>query len=290
MRTRSAVLAMLLVGAAVGAAVAQERWDDLRFSPLAEKQAKSRRAAIEAESMAPGAQEWAGLYYAGDGLGDNRSLALALVSGFVFELSGCGGLIDRNLGAVTVVEGVVHLDCHLPDAGSSSDRFATSLVPITWGRRHYLVPVDDIVGFCNEVNQGDEPRSDVHGRYLLRRGDQGIRVIGRPSVPAEYRDCLLAQPITASVIAVGEPSTRPSRIDFKFVDFPVTIDAGRQQGLRPGMELYVTTPHMVEWIRLGAVEEERAEGIMIQTDDGLRPPQVGWTLSTRPPWNRFDDK
>ncbi|HEX5012142.1 MAG TPA: hypothetical protein VFY71_17280 [Planctomycetota bacterium] len=264
---------------------------DERFSAGAQAVAESLRQGILTEIAGLGEHEWAGNYYEGDGMGENVSLAIAPRGGFVFEWHGCLGCYDRNYGTVDVVDGQLRLAFTFENERKGFKGLAPTLVPMAWGERQYLVPADDVIGFCNEVNQGNEPRANAHGRYLLRQGDEGRHVTGWPDVPAEYRDCLLAQPVTATVMAVGEPSTRPSLTTFNFLEFPMSIDAGRQQGLRPGMELYVTEPaRTVERVRLGTVEDQRAEGVMIQTDDHPRPPQVGWKLSTWPPWRPLDAK
>src|SRR5262245_43325767 len=79
--------------------------DDARFSPGAEALAEAQRTAILAEVATLADHAWAGKYYAGDGMGENVSLALAPRAGFVFEWHGCLGLYDRNFGAVEEVNG-----------------------------------------------------------------------------------------------------------------------------------------------------------------------------------------
>src|SRR5262245_23771504 len=74
--------------------------DDAKRTDRAESEAKQRRAKISAEIQKLGVHEWAGDYFAGDGLGVNTSLVLAPASGYVFEWHGCLGLYDRNYGAV----------------------------------------------------------------------------------------------------------------------------------------------------------------------------------------------
>ena len=111
-------------------------------------------------------------------------------------------------------------------------------------------------------------------------------VDGVPKVPNEYRQYLLEKPIEAKIIAVGAHSTRPSIVDWKFKDTPVTIDAGKEHGLRVGMELIVTKPrNAFEAFRITKVAEGSSEAIMTQIGEEDPGPQIGWRLSTQSPWS-----
>jgi len=277
---RHGLLGALLAVAVVGGGDREEK-----FSPEAEAEADARRTKILAEVAAFGGKEWAGSYYAGDGLGVNTTLVLAPQAGFVFEWHGCMGVYDRNYGPVTVVDGTLTLTFTFENSHDGFEGIASEFVPVTWGARVYLVPADDVIGFCGAVNSGEEPRSNMHGNYLLRRGDEAKPVEGWPAVPAAYRVCLLPEPVQAAVIAVGSSTTRTGKGTVEFRETPVTIDAGTKHGLQPGMQLYVTEPaNLVEWIRLVTLEEDRAQGVMTEVGLNGDPPQVGWRLSTLPPW------
>jgi hypothetical protein len=153
----------------------------------------------------------------------------------------------------------------------------------------YLVPADGMVGFCNEVNDGSEPASGRSGSYLLRRGDEKLKVTGMPDVPREYRPYLLKEPITAEITAVGRYRTHPGLAGTTFRETTVTVNAGKRNGLLPGMELVVTSPDMVERVKITKVSEEAAEGTVTQSGDTDRAPKVGWKLSTWAPWHTKRD-
>ncbi len=277
-------LAWIVVLAGVACAAKDE---DPRFSDDAEKTAQSRRAAIEAEIKGLGEHPWAGEYYEGDGLGVNVFVTLAPQAGFVFEWHGCGGCYDRNYGAVTSDGDRISLDFTFENNREGFRGLANNFVPIRWGERRYLVPADDIIGFCNNVNSGTEPRNGVHGSYLFRRGDEKTKVTGFPSVPEKYRPCLLTEPINAEIASVAKFTTRTSLADWKFKDTPVTLNVGSTAGVRVGMELYVTQPDdMVESVRITKVDEDRCEAIMTQMGETEPAPKVGWRLSTLPRWSR----
>ena len=246
--------------------------------------ADKKRKEVLAEADRLGNHAWAGNYYEGDGLGENVSFTVAPHTGYVFEWHGCLGLYGLNYGAVAWTNGSIRLSFTFENKPGFGG-IAPELIPISWKSRHYLVPAEDVVGFCNAVNQGREPRANVHGRYLLRNGDEKKLATGFPEMPDRYRAYLLAEPIEATVIAVGHYTTRPSITTWKFKDTPVTLDAGTNKGLLVGMELIVTKPeNTVQSIRLTRVAAEQSEGVMVQAGEEEPGPKVGWRLSTRAPW------
>ena len=267
------------------AALAADDEEDKR-SGKAERTATALRGKIQAEIKKLGDHAWAGEYYAGDGLGVNTSLVLAPAAGYVFEWHGCLGLYDRNYGSVTWTNGRVRLSFTFTNERKGFQGIAPELVPVAWGERHYLIPTGEIVGFCNDINQGGEPRPRVHGFHLLRRGDETKEVSGLPKLPDEYRAYLVNKPIEATIVAVGKSSTRPSVADWKFKDTSVTLDAGAQQGLCVGMELVVWLPrNIVEHVRITQVEQDRSEGIVTQMGEEKSGPKKGWRVSTQAPWH-----
>jgi hypothetical protein len=267
------------------AAVVVDGCDGGKHSETAENAAKHLRARLQAEIKTLGNHDWAGEYYHGDGLGVNVSLLLAPNSGYLFEWHGCLGLYDRNYGSVTCDKGRIRLSFTYKNKRKGFQGIANEFVPVTWGERKYLIPSDDIVGFCNRVNAASEPRNDMHGFYLLRCGDEKKKVSGFPAVPAEYRGYLLKKPIEATIVKVGPYAARPSVCDWKFKDTPVMLDVGARDGLLRGMELHVVGPgNAFEDISITKVEADTSEGIMTQIGEKEPGPKVGWRLSTRLPW------
>jgi hypothetical protein len=257
-----------------------------KHSKTAEKAVKLRQEKILAEIKKLGTHDWAGDYFAGDGLGVNTSLILSPQSGYVFEWHGCLGLYDRNYGNVVYTNSRIHLSFKFENNRKGFQGVAPEFIPVKWGGRQYLIPADEIIDFCNNINEGREPRINAHGFYLLRRGDEKKKVSGFPRLPNEYVHYLLAKPVEATIIIVGQYTTRPSVVDWKFKDTPVTLNAGTKQGLRIGMELVVTKPNnIVESVRITKVHETRSEAIMVQSGEEEPGPKVGWQLSTQAPWN-----
>ena len=241
-------------------------------------------AAIQKELVGLPDHPWAGNYYEGDGMGENIALAIAPVAGYVFEWHGCMGLYDRNYGSVACENGKLRLSFTFKNERKGFQGIAKEFIPVPWGQRTYLVPADDVIGFCNAVNGGMEPRDDLHGRYLLREVDKKKDVSGLPVVPDEYRGYLLTKPITAEIIGVGPSTTRPSVCEWKFKDTTVLLNAGKDKGLRTGMEMNPVKPGFVEPLVIRKVGDTSSEAVMTQIGEEDPEPQKGWSFSTRCWW------
>src|SRR5205823_9520862 len=84
-------------------------------------------------------------------------------------------------------------------------------------------------------------RETPSGSYLLRAQDFAKpRPTGLPRVPAEYKDYLLAKPITGSVVRVGEDKEdvavrgRP----WLMSGTSLTLRVGKRDGVRAGTRFY----------------------------------------------------
>ncbi|GJM25179.1 MAG: hypothetical protein DHS20C16_15940 [Phycisphaerae bacterium] len=97
------------------------------------------------------------------------------------------------------------------------------LVPLAWGDRMYLIEEGGHVEFCNQVNEGWEPRNRIHGRFLLRTDDWEIPVNEKPGLPNEYTDHLIDAPCEAKVLSQKEHVLR--------------LDKGSREGVFVGMRL-----------------------------------------------------
>jgi hypothetical protein len=226
---------------------------------------------------------WAGTYLAGTGF-NVRSLLVAPDSGYASEWWACVGA-DHDFGTVAFKDFGLRLTFTSANPNAGLAAIEPDMILVRWGERRYLVPAKRVIGFCNEVNQGSEPRTEaVPSFYLLRTGDEKKKVRGLPELPAEYRDYLLLKPVEATVIAVGAFTTRPSSGDWKYKDTQVTLDAGAKQGLKARMELVVIGPGDV-WAstRITKVQENRADAIVTQWGEEEPGPKLGWRLSTRAP-------
>ena len=282
----SFVIAVALCSGCGGSSAADlvESPRDLRkFAPEAEAATATREQAIRDELSSHQNHPWAGEYYYGDGLGVNVRLLLAPESGFIFEWRGCMGIYDRNYGAVTHNGDLVTLHCEFENNRRGFRGIATSLRPVRWGGRHYLIADEQMIEFCNAVNSGLEAERTSR-RFLIRTLDgRPITppVTGRPELPEAYARLLLDHEIRGTVTAIGQTITRKVSGDTKFIDTTVTLDLGTDHGVFDGMELYV---HETRFIQTATVTNAgpRTSIATVQRIDTPNPrPKVWWKVSSR---------
>jgi len=252
-----------------------------RIYPISQAAATARAWQIKAELAQLKGPEWAGEYYEGDGLGVNVSLLIAPRAGFVFRWQGCLGLYGLNYGGVEATGGRLKLLFEHPNQRGIGG-FEPELTPVLWGNRHYLIPPGEMVEFANDVNAGLEPRKDIHGTYLLRRGDERKKARGAPAIPAEYRGYLLSAPIRARVSSVGESRTeKQSECLSKGRVTPVTLAAGSGKGVKVGMKFHLYSPSKsYTTMKVTKVEDGASEGEVCQEIEDA-PPSTKWKFSRR---------
>jgi hypothetical protein len=95
---------------------------------------------------------------------------------------------------------------------------------VKWGERLYLLHGKQFIMFCNAINQGYEPNRSG-SIFYLRTGDEKRPAAGDPDIPPEWLDYLLDEPVEGKVLDV--------QID------KIVLDAGRDKGLKVGMEVVV---------------------------------------------------
>lgn len=239
--------------------------------------------AIRTEALTKDQPDWAGEYYFGDGLGVNVDLALAPRNGFTFTWNGCLGLYDLNYGDISVANETITLNFTFPNQREGFQGIEPTLVPIRWGQRHYLIPVNKMLDFANAINSGTEP-SDLwggrSGSFLLKNGDEKNPVEGRPNMPAEYLAYLLEKPVEATITSVGD-----SHVTESWRYTAVTLNAGTVDGLKKGMEMHVFSPSRTyATATIIGVAEHVADAMLEQfhtSDDPSAPPAPSWKLSTK---------
>ena len=252
--------------------------DDTIFSVKAEKAAKELRNRIRAESNALTNHPWAGEYCR-----TSESLILAPGAGYLFELHGCCGLYHRNYGSITETNGIIRLSFTFSNEWAGTRAIAEEYVPVSWGERCYLIPPDDIVDFCNEVNDAYlEPRRDALGFFLMRDGDGKKVVWGLPSVPETYRPYLLTNPITARIIGIGSAASVITNANRSAWNTTLTLDAGRARGLLKSMTMRVVERPWVS-VQVTKVDDRASEAVMTQFDENREKLKKGWQLSTQWP-------
>jgi hypothetical protein len=108
-----------------------------------------------------------------------------------------------------------------------TEKFKTRIefLPISWGQRTYLIPREDLLDFCNTINQWAEPRVQSQGVAYLRTDDWKKPGTGFPDLPPEWMPYLLKKPVSGKVLEVKEGG------------YGARVDLGSKNGIRTGMEL-----------------------------------------------------
>jgi hypothetical protein len=230
------------------------------------------RQQVQQESQTLGPDHWAGSYCQGDGLGENIYLDIAPQSGFAFEWWGCLGLYDRNHGKAKAKGDRIRLSFVLPNRQEALSGLANEFLFVRWGQRHYLIPRDEIIRFCNEINDKMEPRDQPHGFFLLRVGDEQKTVLGKPKVPEHYAGYLLDQPINARITKVLSRSMKN-----RGIDFTVEINVGKEHKVLEGMVFRALPGFLIE-ASVIKVGDHSSTAVFYGLTGPV--PEEGWKLST----------
>ena len=287
----AAFFSLLVVTCTLAAQTSDDNLWETKNSQEAQAEAQARIEKIRNEIKSLNGHPWAGEYYHGDGLGVNVSFYIAPDAGFVFEWRGCLGLYDRNYGTVSFENDLVSINPILPNRrGAGFEGIAMEFLPVFWGKRVYMVPSDEVVKFCNDINSEREPRKEAHGFFLLRRGDEKVEVTGFPVLPEKYRPYILKKPVRVTVISVGESETKAGRYGGSWIYTTVTVMAGSKQGLLPGMRMYLVNPEHVSTGLLEVVEVSATSAkVLVRRDADSKYDQAlqaGWQLATCPSYAR----
>jgi hypothetical protein len=157
---------------------------------------------------------------------------------------------ESKYGTVTRVDGVLRFSIQrrelIPTKYEREDKwFVNNLVPVKWGKRQYLVPQEQGIAFCNAVNLGGEPRGSDYGGFPLGEGQEKLTVTGLPKVPEAWSQYLLKASVLGEVTEL-------------LPDFKAKVNVGRNQGLRPGMELVPIKLYLFSDMEIVSVEEKES--------------------------------
>ena len=214
----------------------------LREAAAASKDPEIRRRALQLLRLCSNLRQVEGTYYLGRS-GMRACLHIDSDGRYWLDWSGCPPYDEKCQGTVRMVQGWLTLTPVKRQIPESLRKTPTRFLPVTWGRRTYLLSDDEIPEFCNSVNLKSEPRSRPDGEFYLRAGDWNEPVENAPTFPPEWAAYLLTKPVTAELIEMVDARTGK-------------LNVGEQAGIRPGMILEAGKgkrfPYMV---RVVAVEK-----------------------------------
>ena len=195
----------------------------LREAVARNKDPETRHRASQLLRLCGNLRQVEGTYYLGKGC-MRACLHIETDGRYWLDWIGCPLYNEKCQGTARMVQGWLTLTPVKREIPDSLRKTATRFLPVTWGRRTYLLSEDEIPEFCNAVNLKNEPRSRLDGDFYLRAGDWNERVENMPTLPAEWAAYLLPKTVKAEIIEMVEP-----RI--------AKLNVGEQAGIRPGMIL-----------------------------------------------------
>ncbi len=117
---------------------------------------------------------------------------------YKFGVSGHMGYQAEAPGVARLVGTILTLEPTQPVSEAQRD-LPTSLQVVRWGDRVYLIPDDKGPRFADSAVHHWEPRTNLHGDFLLREPDWGKPVRGMPELPAGWRPWLIESVIEARI-------------------------------------------------------------------------------------------
>ncbi|MBX3699192.1 MAG: hypothetical protein R3F08_06715 [Dokdonella sp.] len=246
-----------------------------------------RRERVRQAITSAAQPEWAGEYFEGDGLGVNVNLSLARGAGISATWFGCMGLYGANEGDVLELPGD-RLEFRFGSPNGKGGQvpiggFPTSVTLVRWGERRYLLADDQMMDFVNAMHQGWEPRSDLHGMFLLAKGDEEKPAPGLPTLPERYRAYLRSKALEVKLSRV-EPGIARGSAEFPTCVYRVHFALPAGARLAEGLEFKVEFPADVhEQFRVAGLvgSDVLAEGTVYDSclSASVRP-TTDWVLTS----------
>jgi hypothetical protein len=212
--------------------------------------------------------EWEGTYYSNTGLGSDK-LIWNREGGF-FDFYFYHHLRHFDYGTVFDSPSFVVLASEKPVNSTSARKQAAKLklVKVKIGETHFLVPENRLKDFCESAAGLSTDRNDIF-YFRIKEEDFEKEASGLPVLPDEYRT-LLRYPIEARITRVGKrkiiPNERSTKgFYFNDIDFAVSINAGKNKGVKIGMNFFVEDSG--EWIQITRVFQTNSVGFIRRNFD-----------------------
>jgi len=277
--------------------------------------AQLRWQEIGAENSAAESNEWAGDYFIG-GETSGSYLRWSPQNGFVLmNVNKCAAYVRSfSYGEVKVTPASIEFYTAKSVKPSSLDehtpyQLPTRFLPVKWRGVAYLVPEKEMDDFGDYVaglgsyNAGSAGYWSEGASFLYKLGVKETGSIDElPVVPRGY-ERFIKKPIEAKITAVGtrvvkRRQEQPDEDAYYQSEMPVTINAGKAEGVKPQMSFFVLVSGASEEVKIRKVREHSSLGVIIRflKEDEDAPPvlwkdeedmdylpiTVGWELTTSP--------
>ena len=211
------------------------------------------------------ANEWAGSYCEGDGLGMNVRIKIAPDAGVTYTWHGCLGLYDGNHGdIVRVFDDGVEVDLAIDPALGGYRSIDTRLYFVRWGDQRFLVPKANMLELVNNYNVGGYQRTSM---FRIARKDgtnrrftaDEARVAGRPELPPEYTKLIIEEPLSLVILSV-KAVEQEKELPFAVVLGDIEFEGGSDRGVYVGLEFPIETGRHYGTVEITSVDDTTCEG------------------------------
>ncbi len=242
-------------------------------------ESKLKRIKQELENLQ--GNEWAGMYWAQEGLIDGAEFQWSLDSGFTVR-SGNDfhrGVEKVNYGNINFNGNLLTLSPEYLEKNKHTYTISSSFVPVKWDKQHWLIPSDKLILFIYAVNSGD---SDEILSFFVKYEDIKKSNNGLPDVSREYRKYLNRKPIKAKV-------TNVKIIDAKYSNYALTLNVGKSEGVIEEMKFYlINVKNVIITIEVTAVAEHTSTARIFSIGSSGSynkeiKPAIGWGFSSKLP-------
>jgi hypothetical protein len=212
----------------------------------------------------------AGEYTLGDGRGLNWALSILPDGRYSFRWSGCMGVYNRESGTVKRVGNHVVLSAVEP----IERRIPRVFLPVTWGRRTYLIPPEELESFTDAIIKGDEPRNEGAGGHFYVAG-LAEAVGGVPELPEPWATFLRKSAVIGTVVEVrerGRVKVDVGSADGMSAECIITVQ-GREHGSTRHLRIVAVNERtsLAEQVYPGASEKPLAVGDCVVVARELPP-------------------
>lgn len=166
-----------------------------------------------------------------------------------------------------------------------------TLLLVRWGDRRYLIPSEQILEFCLDAQDLNEPRPTLRGHWWLRKGDETKATAGIPDLPKGYERYWAMKPIQAAIVSLGAEAKIPSESEeWEQVERKVVLNAGSIAGVLPHMQFEMVDRdegYIFLKITVTHVRARESEGILKYSRNPkqpTKPPVIGWKFVSPKVW------
>lgn len=236
-----------------------------RFENFTQQDISNAKAKLKSIKQFAPINEWEGLYWQNTAIGDNR-LIWNSDSGFL-NFYCYHDLTRLNYGKAKDSTNFVEFDSEKLLGSNPGKRqraeVNTKLVKVRVGKRHYLVPENELKDFC-EAAVGVSTKNWEDFYYWTKVNDKENEIFGLPILSPEHRR-FLRSPIEARIISIENKKFIPneqSTKEFNFDDihYSLTLNAGKNKGIKIKMNFFVED--LGEWIEITKVSQTKSIGII----------------------------